>query len=829
MLLSNYFQTSWRNLTKHKLFSVINIFGLAIGLASCLLIMLFVRDETSFDSQWADKDQLYRFQMTFQMKNRDPLVLTTSAGPAKAALLEYYGDELTATSRVNSRGTTLKIGNKNYDDRVTYVDSEILDIFNFSFVEGDGRAALADPRSIVVNETMAAKYFGEENPIGKTITITYLGVTHDYKVGAVMQDLPHNTHLDITMMIPIVEEDFVENSPWLFSYWFSASGMTYFKLAEGTNIEAVRSRLDNMANTKVPDSGGPPDQKVTDFLTFNAIAVPDIKLHAVGNGDVKTVGTYTMVMSFVGIALLVLIIASINFMILSTARASERAREVAIRKVMGAKRKQLIFQFLGESLFLTILSLILGLALVEIALPFYGEALGRELSLNYMDQTNILSLLALTLVVGVAGGVYPALIISSFRPSAVLKANKSAESKGSNNLRSALVVFQFAVSIALLVSTAVIYGQLQFTMAMDPGYNKDNVLIVNSIGRTAEGTNTEAFKQQVLSLPMVTAATYASESPANGNENNRGVTFPDRAEDNLLVGSVGIDTDFFKTYEVPLLAGRFYQEGRTADKLPSAGNMQPGDVADSNVIINLTATRKFGYASPEAAIGEQFRIGIGGTDTNPIFVMLTIVGVVGDLHFHSLKSTVRPEMYLDEDSTSDLIVRFTGDPEAAAQAVEKIWDTMVTDVPYNYAFLDEQLAEQYREEEVQAQLTLVFSLLAIFVACLGLFGLASFTAKQRTKEIGIRKVMGAGVFDIVKLLLWQFSKPVALANIIAWPIAYYFMNGWLEGFVYRLDSTFIFVFCLLAGVIALAIAWGTVASNAVTVAKTNPIKALRYE
>lgn len=829
MLLGNYFQTSWRNLTKHKLFSVINIFGLAIGLASCLLIMLFVRDETSYDTMWADKDQLYRFQMTFAMGNRDPLVLTSSTGMAKATLKEYYGDDITAVARTNTRRPNIFIGDKVFNEEMTYVDSEILDIFDFEFVEGDGRAALSDKRSVVLNQTMAKKYFGENSPIGETITLSYAGAINDYRVAAVMKDLPHNTHMEIQAMIPILEGDFSETNPWMFASWWSANNMTYFKLAEGVDIENISNRLDNMANTKVPDSGGPPDQKVTDFLTFNVIKVSDIKLYAVGRGDAKSVGTYNMVLSFAGIAILILIIASINFMVLSTARASERAREVAIRKVMGAQRKQLIAQFLGESLFLTFISLLLGLALVEITLPFYNNALERDLVLNYGDSTNLFSLFGLSMLVGITGGVYPALVISSFRPSNVLKANKSSDSKGSSRMRSALVVFQFSVSIALLVSTAVIYGQLQFTMGMDPGYNKDNLLIVSDAGRDGAEENQAALKQQILNLPMVTNASYSSESPGNGNENNRGVSFPDDEREGLLVGTISVDTDFFTTYQIPMLVGRDYEKGRALDLLPSAEGLEPGQMAQGNVIVNRTATRKFGYATPEEALGTLMRIGIGGEDTNPIFAILTIVGVVEDLHFQTLKSTVRPEMYLMDNQNGNLLVRFTGNPVEAAKKVEAVWESIITKVPYNHSFVDEQLAEQYREEATQAQLSLVFSLLAIFVACMGLFGLASFTAKQRTKEIGIRKVMGAGVFDIVKLLLWQFSKPVALANIIAWPIAYYFMSGWLEGFVYRLDSSFIFVFCLLAGVIALAIAWGTVASNAVTVAKTNPIKALRYE
>ena len=829
MLLGNYFQTSWRNLLKHKLFSVINIFGLAIGLASCLLILLFVRDESSFDSQWVDNDRLYRFQMTFTMSNRDPLVFTVSSGMGRATLKDYYGDDLTAVARTLTIRPNIFIGDKVFSEKMSYVDSEILDVFDFEFIEGDGRSALSDKRSIVLNQTMAKKYFGEENPIGKTITLSYSGVINDYQVAAVMKDLPHNTHMDIQAMIPIVESDFSDSSPWLFASWWNSNNMTYFKIAEGVDIESIRNRLDNMANSKVPNTGRPPGQIVTDFLKFNVIKVSDIKLHAVGNGDTKSVGTYNMVLSFAGIAILILIIASINFMVLSTARASERAREVAIRKVMGANRKQLIIQFLGESLFLTFISLLLGLALVEIVLPFYNNVLERDLVLTYGDPSNLFSLVGLSLLIGIIGGAYPAFVISSYRPSQVLKANKSSESKGSSRMRSALVVFQFAVSITLLVSTAVIYGQLQFAMGMDPGYNKDNLLIVNRVGRDGAEENQIALKQEVLNLPMVTSASYSSESAGNGGWNNNSVNFPDDDRENLLVGTVSVDFDFFATYEIPMLAGRNYEEGRALDLMPRLEGLEAGEMGQGNIIVNRTATRKFGFATPQEAVGTQFRIGIGGDDSNPIYSVQTIVGVVDDLHFQTLKSSVRPEMYVIDGENNTLVVRFIGNPIAAAKAVEAIWESMISKVPYNHSFVDEQLAEQYREEATQANLSLVFSLLAIFVACLGLYGLASFTAKRRTKEIGIRKVMGAKSWDIVKILLWQFSKPVIIANFIAWPTAFYFMSSWLQNFVYRIDNVYIYGMCIAASIIALIIAWGTVASNAVRVARTNPIKALRYE
>ncbi|MEX0300582.1 MAG: FtsX-like permease family protein, partial [Kordiimonas sp.] len=600
-------------------------------------------------------------------------------------------------------------------------------------------------------------------------------------------------------------------------------------LKNGASIETVNQRLPEFtnANIEIPPGFGGADTKASDFVKYSTQPITDLQLNprAPAGSEMKPTGSMEGVYIFSAIAGLILLIACINFMNLATAKSTKRAREVALRKVLGAHRSQLIIQFLGESILVAFIGLILGIVLVEACLPTFGEFVSKDLYFSLTDGMTLMILSGLVLVVGVLGGVYPALILSGFLPARVLKANKSAETSGSASLRNVLVIMQFAISIGLIIATSVVYGQKYYATTMDPGFNKNNLLVVRDLIRNGSRDQRDAFKEEVARLPGVVSASYSFDRPSSGNNSNRTVTLPD-SDAGILIGYQSVGYDFFETYEVPIIAGRNYSREYSLDGMPSGEGAEPGDQLQGTMVLNEAAVRRLGYASNEDAIGKSFSIGVG----QDIDADMTIIGVVPDLNFQSLRSIIRPEMFaMEKDIFSNLTVRFEGNGSDMASRIEQVWNSMITTVPYRYEYVDESMAAEFEAEEAQSIMLGVFAGLAILIACLGLYGLASFTAERRTKEIGIRKVMGARVRDVVQLLVWQFSKPVLVANLIAWPVAVWGMLKWLETFPYRMDTWMLVPLCIGAGFVALAIAWATVGGNAAKVARSNPIKALRYE
>ncbi|TNE62428.1 MAG: ABC transporter permease [Alphaproteobacteria bacterium] len=830
-MFQNYLSVAFRNLIKNKLYSAINIIGLAVGLMSCVLIMLFVRDEFSYDKFWKNADSIYRLHTTFAVPGREPFVTVVAQGPAKEALQRFFPNEIEATTRMNGMSPVVRRDDKTFQETIYWTDPETADMFDFDLIAGDMHQALADNSSIALSESMAEKYFGTDNAIGEVLTLTFYSITRDYRVAAVYRDLPHNTVIDLPAMVRIDEKDFEEQS-WEFAQWFSVNSVLFYELKPGVNIDLVRNRLDDFANAniEIPSQLGR-DIKASDFIKYSTLALPEIQLHPAGGGEMKPTGDIKKVQIFIAIAGLILLIACINFMNLATAKSIQRAREVALRKVLGARRSQLIVQFLGESVLLALIGLVLGLVLVEATLPAFSEMLGKELAFNYADGMTGLILLGLVIAVGVMGGIYPALVLSGFLPARVLKANKSAETGGSAILRNVLVVTQFTISIALIIGTAVVYGQMFYATSMDPGFNKDNLLVVRGTSRSGASDKQEALREEILRLPGVTSVAYSGDRPASGNENNTSVTVPGSENtESVLLGVQTVDYDFFSTYQIQFLAGRNYNRDFATDGRPSAEGAKPGEILNGTIILNESALGRLGFGTPQEALGKAVRLGVGGEPGARIQADLQVIGVVPDTHFQSLRRMVRPEMYMmDTDNHNNLSVRFSGDPARLVSAIEGVWKSMITNVPFSYEFVDEAMAEEFTQEQALAKLLTGFSVLAVAIACLGLYGLASYTAARRTKEIGIRKVLGASVLDIVRLLIWQFSKPVLLANIIAWPIAVWGMMSWLETFPYRLDTWVLGPLCIGAGVVALLIAWVTVGGNAAKVARSNPIKALRYE
>lgn len=831
-MFQNYLKTAFRGLLRNKLFSAINILGLAIGLAACILIMLFVRDEFSYDTHWENSGRIYQVNTIYSFPGSPPGTSSRVPGKAKDTLKIYFPEEIESAARINRMSTVVRSEDGVFTENIHWADTEFVDIFNLVPVAGDLKMAMSDNSSLAVNESFAQKYFGEEDPIGQTLELAVYGFKRDFQVGAVFEDLPHNTTMDFQALAMVDETDFAD-FPWEFGSWYSANGWLYLKLKDGVSMERVNAQLPSYvnANMTVPsDISTDPSVTATDYWNFRLQPLTDIQLKAEGRGLMKPAGDEVKVMAFITIAGLILLVACINFINLSTAKATQRAREVALRKVLGAHRGQLILQYIGESMLLVLGALLIGLVLVEMVLPTFAGFLNKELLLNYADGVLLTTLVCLVLVVGALAGVYPALVVTGFLPAQVLKANKSAETPGSTNLRQGLVVFQFAISIGLIVATGVIYGQMKYATSMDIGYNKQNLLSLVNVGRDGAREVQKTIRDEIARMPGVTSVAFAANGPARNFNNNTTVHIPGDASKGVTVRNQDIDHDFIHTYEIPLIAGRNYDRARQADGMPSLEGAQVGDILQGTVIINERMVAELGYGTAQTAVGRAIRVPVGRIEGERIYGDLEIIGVVKDMLFHRPRSEKAPEAYfLETNDYRSLVARFEGDPMQLVERIRQLWVSLAPTVPFDYEFVDSKVDASFTRERHLATLLGSFALLAVVIACLGLYGLASFTAERRTKEIGVRKVLGATVIDIVRLLVWQFSKPVLLANFIAWPIAAWAMISWLETFPYRMDFWYLAPLCLVAGMTTLAIAWATVGGNAAKVARTNPIMALRYE
>lgn len=839
-MFKNYLSTAWRNIVKNSMFSAINIFGLAIGLMSCILIMLYVREETGFD-QWLSKsDRLVRLHTAYTAPDNPPFYTVRSAGRMMSALLDYAKSEIEEGVRLLPFNMTVRKDGDAVEEQFTIVDGSFFTIFDLPFLHGSAERSFAKPYDLVITEQMARKYFGRTDVVDETITVCCVDDdTITFSITGVVRDLPRATHLDLDFII-YLHPALIDRFPGVFKTWTSVNVYTYFKMNEGITVAQLQDRIDYWLENESPflkmfskNMALSSEAKTTDSVNHRVMLVTDLHLnaksHAGSMGDLTPMGDKRMIDTFIIVAFLILLIACINFMNLATAKASQRSREVAMRKVLGAKRSQIIVQFLGEAVGLVLIALLFALVAVELVLPFFNNALGRELEFRLFDDLPMLfSLLAVAGLVGVGAGLYPALYLSRFLPAHILKSNKSSDSSGAANIRTALVVFQFAVSIVLLVSTAMIFSQTMYANSIDVGYSSDDKLVLNI--RPAR-KSLRSLKQALLNLPEISSVVYSSEVPTQDNENN---TFFKLLE-NQSIGTADrtqtlnhhtMGYGFFEAYDVKPVAGRLFDEAFGSDIINPIPEGEDA-TANASVILNMSAVKKFGFADAQQALGRTLET-TGPRDQRQ---HLTIVGVIPDIYFRSIKFGVRPSVYLLNPSRFN-VASLTFSSENLPDLIEKIetiWKNNVPMQPIDLNFLSEMMTAQYESEVIQTKLFSIFSMLAILVACMGLYGLAAFSAYRRTREIGLRKVMGARVWDIVLLMVWQFSLPVIMANLIAWPLAIYVMSRWLETFPYRVDAIWLLPMCLAAGGVSLIIAWLTVGSNAANVARSNPVNTLRCE
>ena len=810
-----------RILTRNRAYAAITITGLALGLAGTLLILGYVRYERSYDSWLADAERVHQVQTTIHPPGQADVLTQASPFPLDEALPQAFPQVEAVTSLAAGKTVTEHDGQPMFIEATT-VDADFFKVFDLPFRQGSAAIALPDTNTIVLTESEAVRQFGTPDALGKLLGLGAGPGKRDYRVGGVLRDLPHNTSLRIGIMF---RDDPAQMPPEMRG-WGNFDRHHYVKLRAGADAAAIEAAMPAWKQRVMPP-------EVIDGKKVSLAGLFDLRLVPIGDvhlgetqdkaltpgGDPRALATFAIV------ALLTLGMAVMNFVNLTTARALHRAREVALRKVLGAGRRQLIAQFLIESLLISAIAMLIALSMAELATPWVGALTDADMQIAYLGEGGmLLPALALFAVTGLLGGVYPAFYLSRFQPAQALRTGRtSSETPGSGRLRAALVVVQFAIAIGLIASTAVIWSQTRFIEKVDPGYRRDGLIQIANAWRYTQGAPYDSARAQMLAIPGVTSVGRtnmelgAAETPVRLMR-TRG------AAKHVTLGYYGVDAEFLQTMDIDLLAGRLLGDRFAADRVPAA---PPQEIVQRgiNVVVNRAAAAKLGHRTPEAAVGQVVEIAFDGWAMVPA----TIAGVVENTRFHTAHDAVEPIVYAyAPESTYQVLVRYAAArPGEVMAGLNQVWRRFEPEIPFEARFADDVIRELYAAERARTLLFAGFSLLAILIACLGLYSLASFTTERRTKEIGIRKVLGARVRDIVRLLAWQFSRPVILANVVAWPVAWWAMRDWLNQFDARIalgPGPFV-----LAGLLALGIALGTVAGHAWKVARASPILALRAE
>jgi putative ABC transport system permease protein len=801
-MFTNYIKTAIRNLWKNKTFSLINIGGLAIGMAVSFLILLYVLNEVTYDRFNENYAHIYRMATKIDAQGRH-LEVPSVPAPLGPALVAQFPEVIRA-ARLQGRGKgIISYEDKLFEEsRIYHADPDLFRVFTIPAVRGNPETWLEAPFSMVVTEEIAQKYFGEEDPIGQTIKMDN---RHTYTITGIVQKMPENSHFKFSMIGSLSTLGKLQHD---FNLWMGFNYNTYILLDGNPNIEEITQKYHNLLMTNLPEQFNQLGVDVQIFLQ----ALPRIHLHSHLEAEMEPPGNPAFIRILTTIALFILLIACINFMNLSTAQSARRAREVGMRKVLGAHRGKLIAQFLGESLLLSFISLVTAVILIFFLLPVFNQLVSKDLVFNPAQNGIILlGLVGVTLLVGLIAGVYPAFFLSSFVPLEVLKSRFKA-GKAHIFFRNGLVSLQYIISITLICSTFVIFYQLHHVKNRDLGFDKEQIVVIPFWGEVFR--KHDVFKNEILHLPGVLKAACSSSDPSVVN-NETMFSFEGIAQKKQVFPFMDIDADYLDTMGMELAAGRNFSQDRPSDK--------------KAVILNEILVKQLGWDNPLGKIVSMIDVDETGS-AGPQFIEVpyTVIGVVRDFHFESLHQKIRGHLMKMAGDVNRISIKLRpGSISETLRSCEKIWRQLEPGYPFEYAFLDESFDRLYRSEQRMGQIFISFTSIAILISCLGLFGLASFTTEQRTKEIGIRKVLGASVANILLLLSREFTKWVLLANIIAWPVAYYAMWKWLQGFAYRIDLEF-WIF-LLSGIMALFIALLTVVSKSLKAAITNPVNALRYE
>ena len=815
VLLKNYLTIAIRGLRRHPFFAGLNMVGLAVGLASCLLILLYVTDELSYDRFHERADEIYRLNWDFNWNDNEGIGAGTP--PPLAATLVANLPEVEAATRVYPvADMVVRYEDKFFNEtRIFGVDPNFFDFFSFILLEGNPATALSEPGSVLLTEETARKYFGDTPALGRIIRIgkdqtNFAGAySSTFKVTGILQQPPHNTHFEFDIITSMGSHPFVAYFDWS---WVWMQVATYAIVDEGASLETLEAKMVDLVATHAPAAfnriGFSYEDMISEGGRWNFVFQPMTDIHLgsqnIGN-RLGTLGNSRDLYIFSVVALFLLLIACINFMNLATARSANRAKEVGVRKVLGSVRRNLMGQFMTEALLQSFLAMLLAVGLAAVLLVPFGEMAGKPLSLLQPAWLPV-ALIALTVVVGLLAGSYPSLYLSAFRPIEVLKGHLVAGRRG-RRFRNSLVVVQFAISIALIVCTLLVQSQMRYVNQADVGFDKEGVLVISNQNNRLKD-QAESFKEILKNRPqIVNAALTTGVPPDFGFQDFYKVEGQSDEQFDLI--SYMVDDDFAATLGLEIMQGQGFSKD-----FPSSAD---------GVILNEMAVRRIGWDDP-----------IGKTITYPSTGTYTVIGVMKDFNFMSLRQPIVPFALFHRASESYqipnayVVARLRRDDLKSTLAViEDEWKALAPDAPFEYTFLDDNLQAQYQAEQRLETLFLIFAGLAILVACLGLWGLAAYTAERRTKEIGVRKTMGATVPDVLILLVKDFTKWVLAANLIAWPVAWFFMDQWLQSFAYRVEiSWWIF---LMAGLTALGVAWLTVSYQAVKAAMANPVDALRYE
>ncbi len=815
-MFQNYLITALRNFTRHKLYSFINIAGLAVGLACAIFVILFIRDELSYDKWIPGTENLYRVDASLYSPGHGYEGMAYVPFPVTTAMQAQIPEVAAQTHLIPLR-MAISVGDRMFTELVDVVDPNFFRLIKLPFAEGDPTTALRQPESVVLSQEMARKYFGDKDALGRTVV---LYASRPVIVTGVLRDLPHNTQFVADFVLPDTSRADGFPPAVLEKEWLGFGGYGYVQLAPGADKDAVLTKaahiLDGNIDGKRQMDVDFPGSKI---IKLHLTRFRDVHLTPQENdGPVATApGSWVVIYGSGTIAVLIVLIACFNFTNLATARALMRAREVSLRKVLGAQRRQLIVQFLGESIFTALLAAIVALALVEIFLPFFDGFIGRPIEFHYVaDWPLTLGIFAIAILSGILGGLYPAFVLSGFRPATTLNSNSSGVG-GAGLLRSSLVVLQFSVSIALGIAAIVVFAQINFARGLDLGFGRDNVVAIVRYGVQTDAAS-DSFVRALRESPDIIAASESELIPfRRGFDGHAQVP---GSPDVVNIESMMVDPEFPRVYGIRLLAGRYLSFSQAMDANSKA---QP-DVRDGqNVLINEAAARRFGFTE-SSAVGRTI-IARTGTRTP----RLTVVGVLGDTKFAGLQTTVQPTIYYyDPAEVFWFSVRIkAGHTREALAFIDSTWHRFVPTRPIQRRFIGDDFEDLFAADRYQGAVFGIFVGIAIFIACLGLFGVAAFSSERRTKEIGVRKVFGARTRDIVRLLLWQFSIPVVIANVIAWPVAWYYLHHWLEGYAYRIALNPLYF--VGVGLAALLIAWFTIIGHAIRVARSNPVHALRYE
>ncbi len=808
-MFRNFLKVSIRNIIRNKTYSIINILGLSIGMACSILIALFILDELSYDRYHKNADNIFRvgIEGNFGGNEIKAYVTGSPVGPTYVdGIPEVISSVRVIKTTFTSSEMLVKFGDRKFiEENMLYADSTFFEIFDANFIRGNPDECLILPNQIVITESISYKYFGNLEAIGKSLEIS----GEEYIIAGVVEDVPANSHFHYSILISMVSAEYGDYKTWL-GYDMC---YTYILLKEGADLSKVSEKvqelsLKNVEKDLIEFFG-------TDLETFYNSgnyfkyllqSITEIHLHSHTDFEIEANSDIKYVYIFSVIALFILIVACINFMNLSTARSAKRAKEVGVRKVVGGSRTALFRQFLLESIVLSLISLIIAMIIIESILPLFNNFISKDLNVGYSENILAIPLLVLlAIVVGLFSGVYSAGYLSSIKVLSVLKGSFFT-GKSHSWFRNILVVFQFTVSIVLFISTFIIYSQLVYIKNKDVGFKRENILVVNKASYLRDSY--QAFKQDLESNSMISSVTYSNTLPGKLFGGFPVGVLRGESHDSYVPRIISVDYDFAKTYKLKMKEGRFFSEEFSADSF--------------SVVLNESAVKEFGLVEP--VTGQKLLTTFGKRE-----IFWEIVGVVENFNFRSLHQNVGSLIILPNKQQLELVsIKLnTGIDNEAIKLLRETWEKFVSDSPFDYSIMEDDFIQMHNQEFKTGEIFALFSILAIFIACLGLLGLASFMVEQKTKEIGIRKTMGASILNIIRLLLKQFSIWVLIANIIAWPLAYYLMNMWLRNFAYHTNIK-LWIFPASAA-LALFIAIFTVVFQAVTAASRNPVNSLRYE